>query len=616
MSNTKIVVSQKGIQYEKQGKLGQGQFGKVYRVADKSGNVFALKEIELGNLQLSESQKKALIVETNIMEKINHPRVLHLEDKIISPSGIGLVTTYCDGGDLESILVNKAKNVGLGEQMASAYLKEIGQAFYELRKNKIIHRDLKLANIFLKNGHVVVGDFGFAKLGVSITNSKLGTPYYMAPEILFSQKKMYYDSRCDLWSIGVCFYLLIFGVLPFDANSINELIGKIERNSGEKLPFPKSQPISAQTKQILIKLLQKHPEDRMKFSEFFLICGIDVSSLEAQTLNNTQMEQEGSDYAVEFTSSQIKNFPGKQTISEPVKSETPFLFGDNSLANVDIGQKLTHTDNSNEVEHELTPTNSYNKFQVKPKQSEANQKSLPSLKSFHYLTDDLINGFIITKNQEDDIFCLNYLNEINKMIFNLRVIHLLEDAYSSKHEHFCNGEINVTLILSEIFIVRKMEILVTELQNVLVGKSNIFKLNNFDAFSKSGVYQEMISILSILDKQTTHIFENIHDLFLINNPNFINDLKMYRTMQIGQVDSASKKLTVKMINIYQQDFKNYSRPEIEIFLRILLHICYFSKILSFPKFAKSPTEWSVFYSSLVNYSIEKIHSFVNTLQIK
>ena len=53
-----------------------------------------------------------------------------------------------------------------------------------MMKYKIIHRDLKLSNIFLKNNNIVIGDFGFAKLGASFTHSRLGTPYYLAPEIL------------------------------------------------------------------------------------------------------------------------------------------------------------------------------------------------------------------------------------------------------------------------------------------------------------------------------------------------------------------------------------------------------------------------------------------------
>jgi len=84
-----------------------------------------------------------------------------------------------------------------------------------MQKYKIIHRDLKLANIFLHNNSIVIGDFGFAKIGESQTVTKLGTPYYMAPEILNVSNKSSYTNKVDIWSLGICFYYILFGYLPY-----------------------------------------------------------------------------------------------------------------------------------------------------------------------------------------------------------------------------------------------------------------------------------------------------------------------------------------------------------------------------------------------------------------
>ena len=84
-----------------------------------------------------------------------------------------------------------------------------------ITKRKIIHRDLKLANIFFHNGNIVIGDFGFAKIGETLGVTKLGTPYYMAPEILNVNNKNYYTNKCDVFSIGICYYYMLFGVLPY-----------------------------------------------------------------------------------------------------------------------------------------------------------------------------------------------------------------------------------------------------------------------------------------------------------------------------------------------------------------------------------------------------------------
>ena len=97
--------------------------------------------------------------------------------------------------------------------------------FRELHKNKVMHRDIKLANIFLNNDQVVIGDFGFAKQGVLITGTVLGTPITMAPEIMNIQGK--YTSKADLWSIGICFFQLLFGKIPFKVRTYKDLKLKI-----------------------------------------------------------------------------------------------------------------------------------------------------------------------------------------------------------------------------------------------------------------------------------------------------------------------------------------------------------------------------------------------------
>ena len=69
---------------------------------------------------------------------------------------------------------------------------------------------------------MVIGDFGFAKINASKSREKLGTLNYMAPEIL-NKKNKYYDSRADMWSIGICLYKLLFGVFPFEGYNNDQI---------------------------------------------------------------------------------------------------------------------------------------------------------------------------------------------------------------------------------------------------------------------------------------------------------------------------------------------------------------------------------------------------------
>lgn len=109
--------------------------------------------------------------------------------------------------------------------------------FKVLHENKIMHRDVKLANIFLHDDIVVIGDFGFAKMGdVAVTN--LGTPMTMAPELLLSNSNKSYSSKADLWSLGVCFYHMLYGKMPFEAKTYEALKNKVRLYSGDNTKFP------------------------------------------------------------------------------------------------------------------------------------------------------------------------------------------------------------------------------------------------------------------------------------------------------------------------------------------------------------------------------------------
>ena len=116
------------------------------------------------------------------MNRINHPNIIHLFEFLESGNNFYMVIQYCNGGDLEEY-VGKRLNRLLPEQEAVRYLSQIRDAFVVLRENNIMHRDLKLANIFMHDGQIVVGDFGLAKAGVEMSNTNVGTPVTKAPEL-------------------------------------------------------------------------------------------------------------------------------------------------------------------------------------------------------------------------------------------------------------------------------------------------------------------------------------------------------------------------------------------------------------------------------------------------
>ena len=135
-----------------------------------------------------------------------------------------------------------------------------------LLENKIIHRDLKPQNILVTNlGDIKISDFGFARYfdNDMVIQTICGSPLYMAPEIMKNKK---YDLKSDLWSVGIILFEMLVGHAPFKAKNIFDLMKQIEKND---VKIPRDTKISDDCKDLLLKLLQKDPEKRITWPQFF-----------------------------------------------------------------------------------------------------------------------------------------------------------------------------------------------------------------------------------------------------------------------------------------------------------------------------------------------------------
>ena len=176
---------------------------------------------------------------------------------------LNIVTEFADGGDLGQ-KIKKQKKVPFSESQILDYITQICLALQHIHKKKIIHRDLKSDNVFLmKSGIVKLGDFGIAK-GLQSTWEKaktfVGTPYYLSPEIIANEP---YDSKSDIWALGVLLYELMTFKMPFNAMSFPLL--RIKINSGKYKPPPSN--YSSDIKNLLKKCLTLDPEKRPSIDE-------------------------------------------------------------------------------------------------------------------------------------------------------------------------------------------------------------------------------------------------------------------------------------------------------------------------------------------------------------
>jgi serine/threonine protein kinase len=246
--------------------LGKGAFGVVFKAIDgETGKIWAIKRLRKKDIN-SPKLKSFLDTEVAIMKEITHPNILKLEEMLVTDTDYYLVVQFCNQGDFENYMeVNKKQR--LDENEAVGFLKQIMNGFQELRKRKILHRDFKLANLFLNDGVLIIGDFGLAKKGIEMTSTKVGTPLNMAPELLFANDGQAYNSKADLWSIGCVYYQMLFGEPPFFGLSIAELGHDIKKKAKDGIPFPLA--VSEQSKDLIKQLLRMDPKERIEWDAFF-----------------------------------------------------------------------------------------------------------------------------------------------------------------------------------------------------------------------------------------------------------------------------------------------------------------------------------------------------------
>ena len=214
-------------------KVGQGNYGSVYKIQNiKSGQILAAKicKIESNN---SESFKR----EINMLKQCDSPYILKYYASYIKKNMIWIVLEFCDGGSILDIM--RITNEFYTEKEIASIIKMVLKGLQFLHAQKKIHRDIKAGNILLTDeGVVKLGDFGVsAQLTDSISKkiSKIGTPYWMSPEVI-SQKS--YDSKCDIWSLGITCIELAEGEPPYSEVRTFLVMKKILNNPPKGLTKP------------------------------------------------------------------------------------------------------------------------------------------------------------------------------------------------------------------------------------------------------------------------------------------------------------------------------------------------------------------------------------------
>ena len=253
----RIVNSNTDTTYMKGTMLGKGGFAYVYEVRDCTTNkIFADKIISKDMARKKPSQEK-IRREISLHRKMIHPNVVRFVETFEDDSSIHIILEYCSKKSLLHMM--RTRKV-LTETEVQFFLRQICEGVCYIHQRGIVHRDLKLGNMFLTSSYTVkIGDFGLATSACSVSNangsySLCGTPNYIAPEVL---QKRGHGFEADVWAIGCMTFAMLCGTPPFETKSLKSTYEKITANS---YTLPDS--MSVEAKALITQLLHPDPNGR------------------------------------------------------------------------------------------------------------------------------------------------------------------------------------------------------------------------------------------------------------------------------------------------------------------------------------------------------------------
>ena len=238
--------------------LGKGGFAKCYEfTCSENKKIFAAKVVAKSGLVKSRAKQK-LISEIKIHKSLHHPQIVAFEHYFEDTENVYILLEMCQNQTLNELLKRRKR---LTEIEVQCYIVQLIKALKYLHSHRVIHRDLKLGNLFLtEKMELKVGDFGLAtKLDFEGERKRTvcGTPNYIAPEILDGKTGHSYE--VDIWSLGVIIYTLIIGKPPFETRDVKTTYKRIKMNA---YTFPESAIISEAAKNLISQILVLDPGKR------------------------------------------------------------------------------------------------------------------------------------------------------------------------------------------------------------------------------------------------------------------------------------------------------------------------------------------------------------------
>ncbi|KAL5006331.1 hypothetical protein ScPMuIL_015137 [Solemya velum] len=257
-----------GKRYMKGRFLGKGGFAKCYELTDMdTKEIFAGKIVSKG-LLVKQHQKDKMTQEISIHKAVSHKHVVKFFSFFEDSDNVYIILELCRR---RSLMELHKRRKAITEPETRYFVKQVILACQYLHNNKVIHRDLKLGNLFLNDEmEIKIGDFGLATrvdYDGERKRTLCGTPNYIAPEVL---GKKGHSFEVDVWSLGCIVYTLLCGKPPFETSCLKDTYMRIKKNE-----YHIPSRVSIPARNLIQKMLKSDPTDRPNMDqiiedEFFI----------------------------------------------------------------------------------------------------------------------------------------------------------------------------------------------------------------------------------------------------------------------------------------------------------------------------------------------------------
>ncbi|KAK8710381.1 hypothetical protein V6N13_145706 [Hibiscus sabdariffa] len=246
--------------------IGSGNFGVARLMRDKvTKELVAVKYIERGD-KIDEHVRREIINHRSL----RHPNIVRFKEVILTPTHLAIVMEYASGGELFERICAAGR---FNEDEARFFFQQLISGVSYCHAMQVCHRDLKLENTLLDGSpapRLKICDFGYSKSSVlhSQPKSTVGTPAYIAPEVLLKPESQYDGKTADVWSCGVTLFVMLVGAYPFeDPDEPKDIRRTIQRIINVQYSIPDFVQISLECRHLILRIFVADPTARITIPE-------------------------------------------------------------------------------------------------------------------------------------------------------------------------------------------------------------------------------------------------------------------------------------------------------------------------------------------------------------